>query len=84
MGIEQCPQTQCSFNGICIGTSGSNVGCQKCEECGCQPNKIDTNCDRCMSCSREEGDLRWGSPTSEEKEVEVEIINPMEMSNGNR
>jgi len=77
----QCPQNQCSFNGICIGTS--SVGCQNCEECGCQPNMIDNNCDRCLSCSREEGDLRWGSPTDENKEVEVEI-KPMEMRNGNR
>jgi hypothetical protein len=79
----KCPQKKCSFNAICVGM-GKNVGCQKCEECGCEPNMIDTNCDRCNSCSRDEGDLRWGSPTNDNKEVEVEI-KPMEIiQNGDR
>ena len=79
--INNCPQNQCAFNGICVGTT-NDIGCQNCEECGCKPNMIDNNCDRCLSCSREEGDLRWGNPTYN-KEVEVEI-KPMEISDGNR
>ena len=77
MSCEKCPQKKCSFN-IIMG-----MGCKACEECGCEPNVIDTNCDRCLSCSREEGDLRWGI-SSTEKEVEVKVmpeseIKPMEI-----
>lgn len=74
----ECPQDKCSFNGICVGKSTDKVGCQKCEECGCEPNMIDINCDRCSSCSRDEGELRWGSDgenalKQDEKIIEVEI-----------
>jgi len=34
-------------------------GCQKCEECGAEPNVIDENCDTCISCYRNNGKLRW-------------------------
>lgn len=49
------------------------MGCKACEECGCEPNIIDNNCNRCLSCSQEEGDLRWGSITPDGKKVEVGI-----------
>ena len=74
---KSCPQKLCGFNGICVG-DGNNVGCQACEECGCEPNVIDTNCDRCLNCSRKEGELRWGNVDNDDKEVEVEL-KPMEI-----
>lgn len=79
MSKENCPQTQCAFNGICVGTG--KVGCQNCDECGCEPNIIDTNCDRCLSCSREEGDLRWGNTTKPKEEEVIKQQIPMEMKN---
>ena len=59
MNKISCPQTQCSFNGICVGGVNEKVGCQKCEECGCEPNMINENCDRCLSCANDSGCLRW-------------------------
>ena len=70
----KCPQKKCSFNQI------MGMGCRACEECGCEPNVIDENCDRCLNCCREEGDLRWGSVTPDNKNIEVEVgIKPMEI-----
>lgn len=70
----KCPQKKCSFN-IIMG-----MGCKACEECGCEPNVIDTNCDRCQNCLREEGDLRWGNITTDDKKVEVRVgIKPTEL-----
>jgi len=83
MKETKCPQTKCSFN-IIMG-----MGCRSCEECGCKPNVIDENCDRCLNCSREEGDLRWGNITHDDEKVEVgirtetkkenELIKPIEI-----
>ena len=64
----RCPQKKCSFN-IIIG-----MGCRACEECGCEPNIIDENCDRCLNCSRDEGDLRWGNTKQEDGEKTPNVI----------
>ena len=68
-----CPQEKCVHNQI-----GYGVGCRKCAECGCKPNIIDQNCDRCLSCSTDDGVLRWddsilGRLKNNNKEIEVEI-----------
>ena len=56
------------------------MGCRACEECGCEPNLIDENCDRCLNCSREEGDLRWGNIDTDKEDTKVEVgIRPMEV-----
>lgn len=51
---KSCPQNKCIHNQIGVGQ-----GCRPCEECGCSPNLIDENCDRCKSCCSDEGVLRW-------------------------
>lgn len=49
--LIKCPQKQCGFL--------INGGCRNCDECGCKPDYIDENCDRCLNCARKEGFLRW-------------------------
>lgn len=75
MAKVQCPQKKCTFN-IIMG-----MGCKACEECGCEPNIIDENCDRCQNCCRKENALRWGNidTDKEDTKVEVGIRKPMEV-----
>ena len=64
MVINKCSQEKCSFKEI-----GQHTGCQKCDECSCEPYLIDENCDKCLSCRDKENSLRWDNIKTKLKEM---------------
>jgi len=46
-----CRQTRCGYF--------INGGCQKCEECGAEPNKVEDRCQTCFDCENKPDALRW-------------------------
>jgi len=68
---KKCPQMKCVFNQL--------GGCRACSVCGCEPNFIDDNCDKCWNCCSDEGILRWDLGEEESEEELQAELKPIEV-----
>ena len=57
-----CRQIQCGYF--------INGGCQKCDECGAKPNKVEDNCKTCFDCENKPNCLRWETKQLKESDKE--------------
>jgi hypothetical protein len=81
MSKIECDQKKCGY--LQMG-----MGCRACETCNTEPYILDSNCDRCWNCCKDEGILRWDDNNThidekqdekkreEEKPMEIEAARP--------
>ena len=65
-----CRQKQCGYF--------QNGGCQKCEECGAEPNKVEDTCQTCFDCENKPDALRWDNKGDNSKLSNEDKINMKE------
>ena len=64
-----CRQTQCGYF--------INGGCQKCDECGAKPNKVEDNCKTSFDCENKPNCLRWETKQHKESDKKA-LMNVLE------